>query len=273
MKLKIVFFLSLIVISITLRQGDGENMAEDQQNGASEGSENQGGDPGINQQQSPYPQNPAQQDPNQQNQGQDPNQQNSGQQDPYNQNPLYDLNHQNQGQVPYQQNPNQQDPNSESQGQQDPSQQSLNQLDPNKQEQIKNVEETPDMPKDPSTEIKFENNIQQKPPTPSDGAFNRMQDLIKSIAEGMMKSSDILTKRKNSGILPVGYSDRMKKLAQETRDNKNVWNPVMSIPTELYRMCIYPSSKVNYTKWCNNIFAGMQKKTTSIYILIYRLSS
>ena len=98
----------------------------------------------------------------------------------------------------------------------------------------------------------------------SDSAFARLQELVGKIAENMMKSSDILSKRKKAGSLPEGYNDKAKKDAEATRDNKKEWNRLMNQPTDLFRMCVYPTSKVNYAKWCDNTFAGMKNKLDSI---------
>jgi hypothetical protein len=94
----------------------------------------------------------------------------------------------------------------------------------------------------------------------SDAAFNRIEDIIKKMAEALMKSSDVLSKRKKAGSLPDGYPDQMKKDAEGTRDNKNEWNPVMNEPTDMHRVCIYPNDKVNYHKYCKNTFTGMKNK-------------
>ena len=98
---------------------------------------------------------------------------------------------------------------------------------------------------------------------PSDGVFNRIQNYIIKISEHFMKSSDIMAKRKNSGILPDSFPEEMKKRAEATREDKKLWNPLLNKPTDLYRMCLYPFAKVNYAKWCNNTFLGAKKKLDS----------
>ena len=98
---------------------------------------------------------------------------------------------------------------------------------------------------------------------PSDGVFNRIQNYIRQISEQFMKSSDLMAKRKNSGILPDSFPEEMKKRAEATREDRKIWNPLLNKPTDLYRMCLYPFAKVNYSKWCNNTFLGSKNKLNS----------
>jgi hypothetical protein len=106
----------------------------------------------------------------------------------------------------------------------------------------------------------------EKIDNPSDGVFNRIQNYIIKISEQYLKSSDLMAKRKISGILPDSFPEDMKKRAEATRDDKKIWNPLLNKPTDLYRMCLYPFAKVNYAKWCNNTFLGSKKKLDSINI-------
>lgn len=108
------------------------------------------------------------------------------------------------------------------------------------------------------------------PANPSDPVYSRILEYINQIAEKKMKSSDLMAKKKLSGSLPEGFSDDTIKAALATRNNKNNWKSIMDIPTEIYRICLYPTSKVNYTKWCSNSFFGSKPKLDS-KLIIYNI--
>jgi hypothetical protein len=93
--------------------------------------------------------------------------------------------------------------------------------------------------------------------------FKEIQGLIKKYSEQKMKNSNIDMKRRLIGILPEGYPKETVERALRIRKDRKRWNKFMMIPTELYRMCLYPSAKVNYEKWCNNVFLGSKSKITS----------
>jgi hypothetical protein len=93
--------------------------------------------------------------------------------------------------------------------------------------------------------------------------YKEVQSLIKKIAEQKMKNSNIEVKRRLIGILPEGYPQETVERALKIRKDRRRWNKVMMIPTELYRMCLYPFARVNYEKWCNNVFLGAKTKITS----------
>jgi hypothetical protein len=101
------------------------------------------------------------------------------------------------------------------------------------------------------------------PANPSDGVHKRIIDHIKLIAENKMKTSDLLAKKKLSGVLPEGFPEETVQKALETRNDKKRWMEILGIPTEIYRMCLYPFAKVNYVKWCNNNFFGSKNKDES----------
>ncbi len=94
--------------------------------------------------------------------------------------------------------------------------------------------------------------------------YNEIQGMITKFAEQKMKTSNIEVKRRLIGILPEGYPQATIERAAKIRKDRKRWNKVMMIPTELYKMCVYPFARVNYEKWCNNIFLGSKKKITSI---------
>lgn len=117
-----------------------------------------------------------------------------------------------------------------------------------------------------SMKIEFENPATNPPShsNPSDAVYRRVIDYINKIAEEKMKSSDLMKKKKIAGALPEGFPEETIKKALETRDDKKKWNKIMKLPTEIYRFCLYPLTKVNYVKWCNNNFYGTKIKGESI---------
>jgi len=103
--------------------------------------------------------------------------------------------------------------------------------------------------------------------TPSDAVYKRIVGYIYSIAEDSMKSSDLLKKKKLSGSLPEGYPASTRRLALKTRDDIAKWRKTLGLPTDLYRVCVYSNSAINYSKWCNNNFFGSRNKRDSILYL------
>lgn len=99
--------------------------------------------------------------------------------------------------------------------------------------------------------------------TPSDAVYKRILGYIYSIAEDSMKSSDLLKKKKISGSLPEGYPASTRKLALKTRDDIAKWKRTLGLPTDLYRVCVYSNSAINYYKWCSNNFFGSKNKKDS----------
>ncbi len=97
----------------------------------------------------------------------------------------------------------------------------------------------------------------------SDLTYKRILGFIYSIAEDSMKSSDLLLKKKLSGSLPEGYPDQTRRLALKTRDDLIKWRKTLGLPTELFRLCIYPNTSISYTKWCSNNFFGSKNKQDS----------
>lgn len=100
-------------------------------------------------------------------------------------------------------------------------------------------------------------------PNPSDSSFKRILEYVTKLAEDKMKSSNLPAKQKIAGSLPDGYPDAMIEKARNQRDQKKKYNRIMRLPTEMYRMCVYPFAKINYSKWCANSFFGAAKKSTS----------
>lgn len=98
------------------------------------------------------------------------------------------------------------------------------------------------------------------PINPSDSVYKRIKYNIYNMAEDFMKSTNLMSKKKISGVLPEGFPDELVKKALETRNDIKKWRHMMALPTAIYRMCLYPFAKVNYVKWCNNNFFGAKNK-------------
>jgi len=105
------------------------------------------------------------------------------------------------------------------------------------------------------------------PANPSDAVYKRIKDYIQTLAEKKMKTSDLMAKRKISGALPEGFPEETIEKALETRNDKKKWQNILGLPTEVYKMCVFPFAKVNYVKWCNNNFFGSKNKGESIIII------
>jgi hypothetical protein len=101
------------------------------------------------------------------------------------------------------------------------------------------------------------------PANPSDAVLKRIVEYVHSLAEEKMKSSNIMSKKKINGALPEGFPQETIEKALESRSDKKKWRPVLALPTEMYRTCLFPFSKVNYVKWCNNNFFGAKNKGDS----------
>ena len=105
------------------------------------------------------------------------------------------------------------------------------------------------------------------PENPSDAVHKRILDYINTLAEEKMKSSNMMAKKKIAGALPEGFPQDTIQRALDTRNDKRKWRQILGLPTELYRMCLFPFAKVNYVKWCNNNFFGAKNKGDSISFL------
>ena len=102
------------------------------------------------------------------------------------------------------------------------------------------------------------------PNNSSDAVHQRISKYISELSQQYLKTTDMNAKRKITGQLPDTYPELMRNKAKEMREDKKIWNPILDKPTEIYRMCLYPTAKVNYSKWCQNSFFGDIKKLDGI---------
>jgi hypothetical protein len=93
--------------------------------------------------------------------------------------------------------------------------------------------------------------------------FNTVMFYVGKIAEQYNETKDKDMRKRMNGILGEGFPEESRLAALQQRENKSIWNPILAMPTQLYRNCIYPSSKVNYSKFCNNSYFGVKNKNSS----------
>jgi len=91
-----------------------------------------------------------------------------------------------------------------------------------------------------------------------DTTLHRIRRFIYHYAEKLSKKSDLKNKRMISGQLPDSYPKIMVKNAQKSRLNRKFWDKYLSLPTKVWRMCIYPEYifKLNIMKWCNDKYGS-----------------
>jgi hypothetical protein len=103
---------------------------------------------------------------------------------------------------------------------------------------------------------KIKNKIdKQKIIVNEDQFLKRFRLYMKEIAINRIKSDNMYRKKLLTGKLEEGYPDAMIKEAKKFHQNKENWKNLMSFPTELWRTCIFPVHKMNYLKWCQNLYA------------------
>jgi hypothetical protein len=99
----------------------------------------------------------------------------------------------------------------------------------------------------------------------SDSVFGRVMKHIEELAQEKMKSSDILSKRKMSGNLPQSFPKANREKAMAERSDRGKWLPILGYPTDLYRFCVVPFARINYSKWCKNAYFDTPKKKICKY--------
>lgn len=86
--------------------------------------------------------------------------------------------------------------------------------------------------------------------------MRRFRDNMKELATRRLKSENFYQKRLQSGQLPEGFPESMVKEAKKFRENKDNWKHLMAFPTEVWRGCLYPPTKMNYLSWCRSLYAS-----------------
>lgn len=105
-----------------------------------------------------------------------------------------------------------------------------------------------------------------KIPEASIKSISDLKEMVLELAREKMKSSNVLTKAKSVGVLPQNSPAHMKKRAQFSRNNLDIFGNVMSYPIDIYRSCIYPVAKINYRNWCKNVNFGHPDKIVACQI-------
>ncbi len=87
-----------------------------------------------------------------------------------------------------------------------------------------------------------------------DKTMERIRDNIIEYATRLYKTDrkSINNKRIYAGDLPDSFPEEMKKNAELFRQNRLAWDPVMLYPTSVWRVCIFPSFKINYVSYCKD---------------------
>jgi hypothetical protein len=95
-----------------------------------------------------------------------------------------------------------------------------------------------------------------------DATLLNIRRFIYHYAEKLSKKSDLKNKRMISGQLPDSYPKIMVKNAQKSRLNRKFWDKYLSLPTKIWRMCIYPEYifKLNIMKWCEDKYGSKKKR-------------
>ena len=93
-----------------------------------------------------------------------------------------------------------------------------------------------------------------------DKELESIRSYMKEYANELVASSNLYRKRIDNGILPEQYPSKIRNKARKSRYDYKKWNPVMLYPTALWRTCIYPTFKINYTTWCRHSFGVTQSK-------------
>jgi hypothetical protein len=109
-----------------------------------------------------------------------------------------------------------------------------------------------------------------------DKTLERIRNNIYDYAVMLYKTDrpSIAKKRIYVGDLPDSFPEDMKKNAELFRQDRNAWDPVMLYPTSVWRVCVFPSFRINYVSYCKDKL-GLDKSKTKLngrYIFIqYRL--
>jgi hypothetical protein len=96
---------------------------------------------------------------------------------------------------------------------------------------------------------------------PDEIFYKTITDNILEIAGRYNKSSPL--KKKQNGVLPDGALKQNREAALKQREDRTIWNPILSLPTKLYKYCIYPPSKVGYPRFCKNSYLTFPEKMSS----------
>lgn len=94
----------------------------------------------------------------------------------------------------------------------------------------------------------------------SDKELEEIRINMYKYADEVSKKSDIYKKRIEIGELPDSFPDAMRRKAKKVRLDREKWNPVMLFPTAVWRMCLFPTFKINYILWCNQKLALSKTK-------------
>lgn len=115
------------------------------------------------------------------------------------------------------------------------------------------------------TKLRFTKPVKAKAVEKDDMVLSRIRDYIYQFADKLSKKSDLKLKRQISGQLPDSFPKVMVENAKKMRLNKDLWGKLLYLPTEIYRLCVWPEYmfKLNIMKWCETNYGNNQKKLVS----------
>ena len=110
--------------------------------------------------------------------------------------------------------------------------------------------------------LRFAKPVKSSKVEKDDMVLTRIQKYIYELADKVSKKSDIKLKRKINGQLPDSFPKIMIENAKKKRLNKDLWAKIMSYPTDIYRICVYPEYmfKLNIMDWCQKKYSSEKKK-------------
>lgn len=96
-----------------------------------------------------------------------------------------------------------------------------------------------------------------------DKTLERIRDNMYQFAIELYKTDkkSIAKKRIYVGDLPDSFPEEMKKKAEISKQDKIIWDPIMLYPTSIWRVCVFPSYRINYVSICKDKLGLIQSKT------------
>lgn len=97
-------------------------------------------------------------------------------------------------------------------------------------------------------------NINNATPIEPDKELETIRSYMINYANELMEHPNIQKKKIENGQLPEQYPIGLRQKAQKIHYDYKQWFSIMLYPISLFKMCIYPTFKVNYVSWCYHTF-------------------
>ena len=91
-------------------------------------------------------------------------------------------------------------------------------------------------------------------PIEPDKELETIRSYMIDYANELMEHPNMQRKKIDNGQLPEQYPFGLRQKAQKIHYNYKQWFSIMLYPISLFKMCIYPTFKVNYVSWCYHTF-------------------